>query len=286
MVHHVHVRALLSALIFCSIAAPAAASDFDRWGDEDEPGVEDRYTLGGAPKIPVRMVDRPLTLTRGTYGLGFDLAFTRLGPSTQLLAFDAGSGFGVTDDLEVGILLVPLTLSQERDSGLGPPRFLVDRRLIRGVFELSVGAEVELPLGSTFHFGGRIPFRLHLGGFASIDSGVRVDVAVGAGAFEPTVSVPLSIGVQLAEQLAVSFTAQAAVTDFERNRVLGNFGARVGWTITDKHGAWGDLGLLFRTRNIALEGALPSDPQRGNYFTVAIVTRFFIQEEPRDSFDF
>src|SRR5687768_11800847 len=87
-------------------------------------GAGDDYVLPEfkkTTKMPVRAVDRPLTLTKNTFGLFFDLGYSALAPEVPVLSLAVGTGFGITDDLEVTLTVLPVTFSKEPTSGLGLP---------------------------------------------------------------------------------------------------------------------------------------------------------------------
>ena len=261
-----------------AVSAHAGLLD-DDWESEDDRDIDDRFSLAPRLKIPVRMVERPLTLTRKMFGLIFDLGVTQVGRGTPLVSFVAGTGYGLTDETEIGLILLPLTLSRLKGSGLSTPSVFGRHRFLSSdLFEMAVGFNSELPFSSGLTFDLNLPMRVHIGPYANVDFTLVAGAVAGPG-FEPAFSTPLEVGVQLAERLALKVGARARLADFERRRVLANAWLHLGYTITGKRGAWADIGLIVNSPNVVLHGDLPPDPEIGNYFFAGAVTRFFIFQQ-------
>jgi len=106
----------LSALLLL-----AALASFGSGFDDEDPGDLDRRVgLFAANQMPLRRVERPLSMPKSTYGLRFDLTYTELTRGTPLVRFFGAAGFGLTDDLELGILLLPLSFSPDPATSSSP----------------------------------------------------------------------------------------------------------------------------------------------------------------------
>jgi hypothetical protein len=245
-------------------------------GAPDEEEAEEWVPRYETP-FEVPFVDRPITLPEDMFGLLFDLGVTQLSRGTPLVAFDAGAGYGVTSDLEVGVILVPLTLSSDESSGLGEPRIFAEHRLVGGVFELSARLEVELPLSPPYRLDAAVPFLVHLGGIARLDGALAFRAGYD-NKLLPEAGIPLELTFQIARRLALSAGGYGRTTSFERPNLLTSFSLRAAYTIEDEGRPWADLGVLATSPAFALAGELPDDPSLGKYFAVALVTRFFIPD--------
>ncbi|MBW1880341.1 MAG: hypothetical protein JRJ84_18425 [Deltaproteobacteria bacterium] len=126
--------------------------------------------LGAASMgLPLPFSERPLTLTEGT--IRGDAAFTIAHFSVSVpgvgtlsetaVGLALGGGYGITDDLEVGASVIPLTLSPDVTYGdpsiYGIYRFLADTAEIGGSLALTV------PIDGDFTATPGLPVLLHLG---------------------------------------------------------------------------------------------------------------------------
>ena len=266
-----HSLAVSVALGVCS-ATPGAPFKDDAPSD-----LDDRFALTSRTRMPVRLVERPLTLSRHTYGMIFDLEVTQVSAGVPLARFTGGAGYGINEDLEVGIILLNVSFSKAQDSGLHVPNLFVKQRLVSGVVELAIVGAADLPLSSPFRLSLGLPLRIHLGRFARIDVAARAFADIGTG-FLPEVHAPIGVAVQITENLALEVRGDIGLTDFQRLRVLGHLSARVGWTFADRSGAFADIGLEGRTPDRSFRAGRPADPRIGNHWMAVISTRWFIPD--------
>jgi hypothetical protein len=142
-------------------------------------------------RMPVSYQQRPLTLPRGTLRpeIGSVLSVERNRPDDDdaWLHFTAGLGVGITNDFELGILVLPLRVAPasrygSTDPGQPPlvtPWFGHERpdvygryRFVRGDVELGLDLHFILPVPEEFHLVMGIPFLFHIADFMRIDTGL------------------------------------------------------------------------------------------------------------------
>lgn len=229
--------------------------------------------------IPLRFVRRPLTLPGGMFGLLFDLGYRQVRPHSPLGAFNAGSGYGVDDNTEVGIMLVIASFSSEPDAGFRSPRIFGKYRLLSGDFELAARLDIELPLGEGWLGQAHLPMLARIADVIRIDAAPGVELTTNPGV-QFVVKLPLQLGFQIIDALRLSVGGQLQLERFGNERLLGNLSASATYAVGGASGAFGDISLEVTTPNLALYGALPEDPNIGNYWSVFLNTRFYIAQDP------
>lgn len=190
-------------------------------------------------RLPPSFSRRPLTLTRGTLRLDAELAiahfetsFLGVTASSNSVGLGLGAGFGITEDLEVGATVLPLTLSP--DFKYNAPSVYGTYRFLRGDVEVGARLALTLPIDRDFGVSVGVPVLLHIGETARLDTGAFVDL---------TFSDPL--GKQL--RIPVAFTASINPNLFVGARtgfVFPNFdsfgmplGVYLGYTLATGDGA-------------------------------------------------
>lgn len=190
-------------------------------------------------RLPLSFSRRPLTLTRSTLRLDAELAIAHLETtflgvtaSSNSVGLGLGAGFGITEDLEVGATVIPLTLSP--DFKYNAPSVYGTYRFLRGDVEVGARLALTLPIDRDFGVSVGVPVLLHLGDAARLDTGAFLDF---------TFSDPL--GKQL--RIPVAFTASINPNLFLGARtgfVFPNFdslgmplGVYVGYTLAGGDGA-------------------------------------------------
>ena len=270
MLRGIVVTPFLVALVSLSIT---------QLGEGWDQGEQDERPHPGGTRFPVRLVERPLTLTRGIYGLTFDLGVSQLAPEVPIVSFLAGTGYGISDDFEIGINVLPVTFSPAAGTGLEYPSVFLKYRLVRGAFEVAVGAQSQLPFGSPIAISAGFMFRAHLGRFAVIDCSPTAGALFGD-QIEANARAPVEIGLQFGERFALSLKGEANYADFYPERLVANASVKLSYTIPNQRGALGDIGVVVTSPNYSLRGELLPDPEPGNYFFGGVVARFFLVEEP------
>lgn len=190
------VRRALGAALFAALFAAlmttcfSTTDAFAQDGAVNNPGRQNADLSAGqferpelTSALPTNHVLRPITLPRlhlrGTAGfwIGHDL-----GGDDVWAGMDLGAGFGITDDLEVGIASDRHGNNVRVNRGLIPLRFNGRGRkfgdmdlygrfrfLDMDAFELAGEAVFEIPTNTDFAFSLGLPFRLRAGSFFALD---------------------------------------------------------------------------------------------------------------------
>jgi hypothetical protein len=233
--------------------------------------------LAGEPSpheaLPVRYVDRGLTLPALTLSPSFDVGVTHseIGSFTlNQVPVDLGASLGVVDDLQVD--LVPATLQIVRADVGGAS----DTKVFYGTFKLGatyrffdsdvveLGGRFEFGatgLDDTVHMTASVPVRIHAGNVVRIDTGLALSMIiptkggsvdgglVGAGHPSPLYAlmgpgIPFDVTFQLGDHAFVGLDLGFGLASFsgEANpdgstsvdrSAFGSLGAHLGGTISD-----------------------------------------------------
>lgn len=130
------------------MATPAFAQDGTVTLSETSNGGE-TPAVDAAPatgRYPLKFAARPLTLSKMTLRAEADFLFPKFGDFGVALA--VGAAFGITDDLEVGATLIPLTLSPS--AGFGDIPLYGRFRFLKGNFELGAQLGINIPTSTDF----------------------------------------------------------------------------------------------------------------------------------------
>lgn len=236
----------------------------------------------------LRFSDRPLTLPRDTFALFGIAGGGLLNPSIPAGTLRVGAGYGVDEDLEVGLVLLRTTLSKLPDTGLEAPSVFGRYRFVRGFAELAGTAELAIPVGEgALWAAAELALRLHLFGFGRLDVAPRFTSYFTRERIGE-VDVPVELGVQLGPHFALVVAPALVIPDVTQRAVALRPAAKAVITFGDARGATADLGLTVFAPERALTGALPPDPRFGNHWGGALELRFFIGNEDsrRSPFDF
>jgi hypothetical protein len=186
--------------------AIAPAGGFNRPRTSQDPGAAE------AENTPTSYVDRPLTLPGGHLALGSSFgwlhadlpASTFLGtPASSLdaLAVSLGARYGITDGLELDLLLPGLALAiQPARPAQGVNPALSLRAILRSdnvEFGLIVGAFIPVFEPRRFEVEFELPVALHFPGVARLASGLTINAATER-------SAPLGASVPLTFELSLS----------------------------------------------------------------------------------
>ncbi len=86
-----------------------------------------------------------------------------------------GAAFGITDNFEIGSLLLPINFAP--DGGFGDLEFYGRYRFVnRGGFELGLHITMQVPTDTDFGLGFALPMRYRISNAARIDTGVEVEL--------------------------------------------------------------------------------------------------------------
>jgi hypothetical protein len=260
--------------------APTAAGD----PDPDRDGRGEQTAVESRRSFRVRFVDRPLTVPHDWFALDAGLGYERLDPSSPVVSLATGAVYGVSDDLQIGVELLRLTMSPNPTTGLGQPHVSVLYRMLKGTFELGGAMEMGVPTGGQHEGALSVLSLLHIASFARIDLAPSI-----LGGDQPSwrfsVLVPASLRIQVIDQLSLGVDPILSIPDVRRGDVLARLGGRASFTVADEHGARADIDLLVTSADRVLRGSRPADPAFGNYFSVFVLAKFFVSN-PYDEWGF
>ena len=209
---------LLALTASSALAQEGASPD---WDDPEAPAESD---------YPQNYTQRPITLPRFT--VRGDAAFTVLRipgvpgfSDDYATGMNIGGGFGITDDLEVGISgeriglgigptggrggLLPIAFTP--DANFGDP-YLYGRYRFLALESFELGAELGLvvPFDTNFEMVFALPFRARFGEMFSLDGGVEFDLLF-ADAFDMMGNPD---GTDIIPSLQISIQPRLAPVDF------------------------------------------------------------------------
>jgi hypothetical protein len=179
--------------------------------EKDESGVNVRYSdePGGGQRMPVRYVERPLTLPHMVLRPEADLSVLHISiedpvDDVNAVGLSLGASIGLFDDLELGITLLPIRLSPDFDFGNIP---LYGRyRFLDGPVELGAELALLIPTDNLFGLTPGVPVRFHGGDVVSVDTGVYFPLATSVGGEFDTgttfgLSIPVEVNVQIIDMI-------------------------------------------------------------------------------------
>src|ERR1019366_1049337 len=161
------------------------------------------------PPVPLRLVDRPLTLPSGVLRGDLGFSYLRFGSADGAGASVSG-GYGITDDLEVDATVLPLALAPALQYGnptvSGTYRFVHERAV-----EVGGSLGVTLITRDTQLFGNAtlapsVPVLLRLGDLARIDTGVVLPITVGGPSTLAGLWIPATATFQILDPLYLGAT--------------------------------------------------------------------------------
>lgn len=233
-------------------------------------------------RVPVALVDRPLTTPEDTFELVFVLGGSQLEPRAPVVFAESGARYGITSDLEVGTRLLRVSFSPARNTGLDNPTAYVRYRVLSGVLELGGQVESEIPFGGVYTAAARIDLLLRIAPVARID--LRPEVVMFAETrYRFAGLAPLEIGFQIGDHVRLAALGVLEMRDLEVGRdLLGRVGLRASYTFGGEGSATADLGILLTTPNLALVGERPNDPAFNNYFLGVVDLSWFIANTSPD----
>ncbi|MEM9192066.1 MAG: hypothetical protein AAGF12_23035 [Myxococcota bacterium] len=212
------------------------------------PRVADAQTMetpapdGGG--LPLAQAERPLTLTEGTLRGDLDVGILRLcveglgaNVCDTAARIDAGAGYGITDDLEVGVQVFGLQLAPDAEYNNAP--ILYGRfRFLDGPVEVGAEASVAFrdfdPFGVAI--GAGVPVFVHLGDQFAIRTGAgltilagdNIDTAVG-------LNIPVEFVASITPNIFASLRSGLTIGDLgdAGDTVAIPLALRAGYTIAD-----------------------------------------------------
>lgn len=266
------------ALMF-ALSLPASA-----WAQFDD--RDDGWAREDRVQLALRYHDRPISIPKDVFDIVFDGGLTQVGVKSVVASLGAGMRYGLDDNMEIGLRLLRLTMSDLPDTGIDRPTAFGMYRIGGGPFEVAARFETELPTG-----GGPLQFWLQFPTLVRAGPYVRFDIspvvsAQSGGVWQWGGSVPLEVWGQLTDRLRIFAGAEVGSPDLRRaDDLLLRAGGGLAW-------AFGAAGPSFEViariaaPSVALIGSRPADPAFGNYFGGTVTVRAFFQgaaEDPNES---
>lgn len=214
---------LVSALVFLSFAAPSF--------DETDGPVRVR--------LPRPFVERPLTVPADHFEVRLTGAFRSEVGGDWSVPLLAGAGYGFTDDIELGVELIRLSLvpanSESPDSDFLAPTVYGSGKLTLGAVDLGTRLDIELPLQGLRAAELRLLGRLRLARRIRFDLGWSLGVVAQDGDAAWPSQLPIELSIQVVPSLAVRGGGRLASDDLWRRTDLRFVGeAGLVWTVGNR----------------------------------------------------
>lgn len=258
------IRAALVILALL-VAAPALAAD-----------------RTPSSSMPLRAVERPLTLLEDHFALQPDVLVTKVGDTAWVGLF-VGAGYGIDDDFEIGITLLRLTLSKDPSSGIDSPTGYLAYRLIDGPLELALKAELEIPVDDAVDFAASVPVRIHGGAWVA----VTLEPAFYGSIASPGrygARVPAELRVQATDQLSFGALAQLAFPSLDAGSgALLQFGGLAAYTLDRARAAFGELRISVFAKSLTVGDQTGVVAPYTADWTVLLDATFFLRSDPDET---
>ncbi len=228
-------------------------------------------------RLQLRAHDRPLTMPEDVFDIVFDAGLAQVSEKSAVAALGAGMRYGVDDNLEVGLQLLRVTLSELPDTGLDRPTASAMYRVHKGPFEAALRFEAELPVGA-----GPLQYWLQTVLMARVGSRLRLElsplVTTTAGSvWQWAATTPFEASAQLTDRFRVFVASQIGVPDLRKNRdLLMLVGGGLAWTGGKPKPVYEILARVTGPA-FALTGQRQPDPATSNYFGATVTLRLFFQ---------
>jgi hypothetical protein len=238
--------------------------------------------LGPRARLPLRLVERPLTMPRSLFEIfgGAELGMLGERGAARLVL---GARYGVDDDLEVGLRLLRAVLSPQPGTGLGAPSGWVRARLVsRAALQLAIAAEVSLP-----GVGERFEAQLELSSLGRIGRALRVELAARAGlvaergAARGALEVPLVARVQLGPAVSLGLGATAWLPQLGARDALLRPRVQLTCAFADRERPEVELAAELSTTAIAFAGAAPAGALESGLLGMVTLSFFTASRDPR-----
>lgn len=224
-----------------------------------------------APDVPVAFAERRLTLPKGTLRIDdgpywplprglLEMTRFRFNDRTSTRwHFNAGLGYGITPELELGAHVLRGDLDRER---LDDPSVYVIYRFLKDDIELGVYGEATVPFVDPITVTAGMPVAFHLGTAARIDTGPFMQFVRARPRHEDLI-VPVMVPINVTRQVYLGPEAAFILRDLDQDDFSLGFFA--GYTIESGGGPLADVGgrlrfpstnADFRILQIMLEAAL------------------------------
>ena len=164
----------------------------------------------------------------------------------------AGAAYGVSDDIEVGSLLLPIVLSPEGD--FGNISLFGTYRLQPDATEIGLRAQLVLPTQGDFAIDAGVPFILRATDEVRVDTGGFLGLAFG----DETTSqlrAPVAVSYQITEAIAAGVHSGFSLTDFDFDTFAIPLGIHGGYSIAGDAGPLADVTMSLGFPQLLVPGA-------------------------------
>lgn len=224
---------------------------------QDPMGTPPPMDPAAAPEAgwPVAFTQRGITNPAGTLRIDADVGLGRASlnvagvhVSATALGIDLGAAFAILDDLEVGAVLVPLSIPVDPsgDIEFGDLNVNATYRFLDGSFEAAARLDLNIPTSTDFGVGLGVPIALHFDPMR-IDSGVHVIMTFADPDMVVGLAVPLRLNVNLSDNIFAGLATGFVIDDFSAaGDTIGiPLGVQLGYTLPGSNGPMMDLAVGF-----------------------------------------
>lgn len=187
---------------------------------------------------------------------------------TTILTLGLGAGYGVTDELEVGALLLPLVLAPDGD--FGDIELYGRYRFLSGDVEVGGQLGVSIPTNTNFGLSAGLPVLFHLGAIR-IDTGVELELIFADPTNFVDIDIPVAASVSVADGFFVGVRSGLFVPDFDDIAIP--LQAFAGYTLLAGRAPLADITATFGWPRLLWTG--PGDTVDAGTFDIVLGTRFF-----------
>lgn len=246
---------------------------------QSNPDDQSGELLAENGRLPTQFSQRPLTVPRFTVVGSAGLAVAKVPRVDEVgVGISFGGAFGITDNFEVGLTLLPLILRPQ--ARYGNPNLQATYRLLDGGFELGIASSMSIPTrdGDDLTLGFSLPMQIR-GRRLRFVTGIGVGVSFTEPDPTAVMSIPLQLNLSLTEQLfgrvrsglnvVVSSVPGADAVD----RLLIPLGLSLGFTIPQGGQPLVDLSADFDWPLFLVPGA--QDKVVQDLFTVGVSANFY-----------
>jgi len=171
-----------------------------------------------------------------------------LGASVNVDRLALGASYGITDDIEVGAVIAPLTLGVlDSEFDYQDPSVRARYRVIDGPVEIAAEAETQLPLSEDAdpNLTVRLPVRIQANDLR-IDTGLETRVTFGEQDTFVQAAVPVAASLNLTDEIHAGLSTGLAIGDMANagDSLSMPLGVHAGYTI-DSGALVTDLGVGF-----------------------------------------
>ncbi len=277
------MKKLLFGLTYACLATASVASA--QPNPPSGPSAPDQPPDGHAdeqaelPRMPARFSQRPLTVPKFTVVGSAGLAIAKV-PGVDEVGVGAsfGGAFGVTDNLEVGLVFLPLLLRPR--ARFGNPNLRGTYRLLDGGFELGISSSLSIPTADEddVAVGFSLPMQFR-GRRLRVQTGVGVGINFGEPDPTAALTIPLQLNLSVTEHLfarvrsGLNVLLSSLTGGSFSDRVVVPLGMSLGFTIPSGAQPLMDLSADIDWPVFLLPGA--EDKVIQDLFTVSLSASFY-----------